>query len=440
MADELARINLLTDLRANIEASTEDGTPGIATDYSHRLGWLSGGSFRWGAMRDTDERFASVTVSNAVSGLLKTDGLKKIVSSDIFSEVAGLGYASNLSVSDLTSGFYPLAGTSGRLANGSLSEDAASVKSAKPLTLNGATRPEWSLWDAPIQLSSLAAIYTITGTGGQVGFARNFYINSIGEKIAIVSGTGVGYPSQFHVDDNGRLRFYASQTNPVAGSPVTDVNLRLEVNRFGGLGLYGVSAPTSRPTISGQRTATATLAALYQALGATGLILDATTETSVTREAIIQPLPITNSAPGVVTVVSGGMKSFGFDGNTVTEELFYHCDVQHDYIAGGDLLFHVHWMPATASGGDAKSHIEYQWVEAGATWPAPSTLTGTTAAGATAWADKRTDFTIPGTGHTYNSRLMVRLFRNPVDAADTYTGDAVLSSVGMHYQADPGQP
>ena len=308
MADELARINLLTDLRANIEASTEDGTPGIATDYSHRLGWLSGGSFRWGAMRDTDERFASVTVSNAVSGLLKTDGTKKVVSSDVFSEIGGSGY------------------------------------------VNG-----------PLDVS-------------------------------------------------------------------------------GGLGIWGINPPATQPEITGQRTATATLAALYQAIAACGIILDSTTGSSVTREAIIQPLPITNSAPGTVTVVSGGMKSFGFDGNTVTEELFYHLDVQHDYIAAGDMIFHVHWMPATATGGDVKWQIEYQWVEAGATWPAPSTLTGTTAAGTTAWADKRTDITIPGTGHTYNSRLMVRLFRNPTDAADTYTGDAVLSSVGMHYQADPGQP
>jgi len=162
--------------------------------------------------------------------------------------------------------------------------------------------------------------------------------------------------------------------------------------------------------------------------------------TPVTREAIMQSLPITNSAPGVVTVVGGGMKSFGFDGGTTTEELFYHVDVQHDYKAGTDMVFHVHWTPATATGGDVKWQIEYQWVEGGAVWPTPSTSTSTAAAGTTAWADKRADFTLSGTGHTYNSRLLFRLFRAPTDAADTYTGDAVLTSVGMHYQADIGQP
>ena len=207
-----------------------------------------------------------------------------------------------------------------------------------------------------------------------------------------------------------------------------------------GLSAWGVTAPATRPEITGSRLGSTAIEGLYDALDKCGLILDSTATSSVTREAIIQPLPITNAAPGAVTVVSGGMKSFGFDGGASTEELFYHCDVQHDYIAGGDMVFHVHWMPATATGGDVKWQIEYQWVEAGATWPAPTTLTGTTAAGTTAWSDKRTDITIPGVGKTYNSRLMVRLFRNPADAADTYAGDAVLSSVGMHYQADPGQP
>ena len=425
MSNLPGRYKFLIDLMASFAAKQYSGLPGIIQDMGYRFAWYAGGLWRWAAPGDADGNVKATAVY--VSNTERITPLGKV-------------FATDIEVSSLTSGKYALAGADGLLGDGALSEDATSVKSVKPLALNGATRPAWALWDAPIQLSGLAAIYTITGSGGQVGFARNFYVNSAGEKRAIVSGSGVGYPSQFHIDDNGRIRFYASQTNPVAGAAVADMNLRFEVNRFGGVGFFGVAAPATRPTISGQRLGSPAIAALYQALGLTGLILDATTRTSVQREAIIQPLPITNAAPGVVTVVSGGMKSFGFDGGASTEELFYHCDVQHDYIAGGDMIFHVHWMPATATGGDVKWQIEYQWVEAGATWPAPTTLAGTTAAGTTAWADKRTDFTIPGAGHTYNSRIMVRLFRNPVDAADTYAGDAVLSSVGMHYQADPGQP
>ncbi len=215
------------------------------------------------------------------------------------------------------------------------------------------------------------------------------------------------------------------------------VNGRLAVNE--GATMWNAPTMSAQPLLTGGRGASVTMQNLFAVLAQYGLIGDLTTTTNLVREAIIQPLPITNSAPDVVNVVDANMKSFGFDGNTTTEELFYHCDTQHDYLAGGDMLFHVHWMPATATGGNVRWQIHYQWVEAGGVFPAASLLGTTTAAGTTAWADKVTSFTIPGTGHTYNSRLMIRLFRDPTDALDTYTGDAVLSSVGMHYAADPGQ-
>ncbi len=426
MANIPGRYKFLTDLFAAFTAKQYSGLPGIIQDKAYKLAWYAGGLWRWAAPGDADGNVKATAVY--VSDTERISALGKV-------------FATDVEVSSMTSGKYALAGANGLLGSGALSEDATSVKSAKPLTLNGATRPAWGPLALVTHLggTSVTGRLSFDGVGSYVFLSANWYFDGTNHK-AIQTSAVNQFPSAIFITDLGALTFANSLTFPTANATITDFANKFQVSRIGAPGFYGVIPPTSRPTISGQRTATATLAALYQALGATGLILDATTGTSVTREAIIQPLPITNSAPGVVTVVSGGMKSFGFDGNTVTEELFYHCDVQHDYIAAGDMIFHVHWMPATATGGDVKWQIEYQWVEAGATWPAPSTLTGTTAAGTTAWADKRTDFTIPGAGHTYNSRLMIRLFRNPTDAADTYTGDAVLSSVGMHYQADPGQP
>ncbi len=161
---------------------------------------------------------------------------------------------------------------------------------------------------------------------------------------------------------------------------------------------------------------------------------------NVQRELVIQPLPITNAAPTVVNVVDANMKSFGFDGATQVEELYYHIDVQHDYVPGTDVGFHAHWMPATAAGGNVRFQVYYQWVEGGGTFPAATLVApAAVAAGTTAWADKRTDFVLSGAGHTYNSRIMIRLFRDPTDGTDTYGGDAVLSSVGAHYTANPAQ-
>lgn len=161
---------------------------------------------------------------------------------------------------------------------------------------------------------------------------------------------------------------------------------------------------------------------------------------SVTREMVIQTLPLTNAAPDEVNVVDANMKSYGFDGATQIEELYYHIDLQHDYVAGTDLIWHIHWVPSTAGGGNVKFQIYYQWVEAGGVFPAATlSAPAAVAAGTTAWADKRTDFTLSGSGHTYNSRLLVKVFRDPTDAADTYAGDAVLTSMGCHYTALPTQ-
>jgi hypothetical protein len=59
-------------------------------------------------------------------------------------------------------------------------------------------------------------------------------------------------------------------------------------------------------------------------------------------------------------------------------------------------------------------------------------------AGRVAWADKRSKVTVSGSGHTYNSRILLRLYRTPT-GDDTYPGDAALSSVGVHYSANPLQ-
>jgi hypothetical protein len=200
-------------------------------------------------------------------------------------------------------------------------------------------------------------------------------------------------------------------------------------------GIQDATVTAGQPMVAGAsgRYQTQDAATFRATIGAAGA------SNTVTREMIIQPLPITNSDPDVVTFVSGSMRSFGFDGGTLEEELFYHVDLQHDYIAGTDIVLHVHWAPATNSGGDVVFRWDYQWTEAGGTWGAPTaTACAAVAAGATAWADKRSEVTISGAGHTYNSCLLLRLYRTPT-GTDTYAGDAVLSSVGVHYSANPLQ-
>lgn len=202
-------------------------------------------------------------------------------------------------------------------------------------------------------------------------------------------------------------------------------------------GIQDATVTAGQPMVAGTsgRYQTQDAATFRTTIGAAG------TSNVVTREMIIQPLPITNAAPGVVTVgPSGSIKSFGFDGVTQVEELFYHVDLQHDYIPGTNIIPHVHWMPSTNAAGNVVWQWDYQWVETGGTFGAPTNDPCTAvAAGGTAWVDKRSEVTISGAGKTYNSRLLLRLFRDPANAGDTYGDDAVLSSVGVHYSANPLQ-
>lgn len=200
-------------------------------------------------------------------------------------------------------------------------------------------------------------------------------------------------------------------------------------------GIQDATVTAGQPMVAGTsgRYQTQDAATFRTTIGAAG------TSNVVTREMIIQPLPITNSDPDVVTFVSGSMLSFGFDGGVAEEELFYHVDLQHDYIAGTDIILHVHWAPSTTATGDVIFRWDYQWTESGGTWGAPTAVAcPAVAAGGVAWSDKRSEVTVSGSGHTYNSRMLLRLYRTPT-GSDTYADDAVLSSVGVHYSANPIQ-
>lgn len=161
---------------------------------------------------------------------------------------------------------------------------------------------------------------------------------------------------------------------------------------------------------------------------------------TVTRELMIQSLPITNAAPDVITLgPSGSMKTFGFDGGTQTEELFYYIDNQHDYVAGGSFIPHVHWFQASNGTGTVVMSFDIQIVDAGGPVVAPvaNDCPAVTVNG-TAWAaEQRSEVTVSGVGHTFNSRIMLRLYRDP--SKDTFTGDVALTAIGVQYTADPLQ-
>lgn len=144
------------------------------------------------------------------------------------------------------------------------------------------------------------------------------------------------------------------------------------------------------------------------------------------------------SAPDSISILgSGGIKGLGFDGNATTERVHGSAEILHGYLEGSDIYFHVHWMPTTANAGNVKWQLEYSWQLVNGTFANPTTITATDSASGTPWHHQRAEFAaIDGTGKEINSALVFSLFRDPTDGADTYTDDAALIQVGIHYQID----
>lgn len=142
------------------------------------------------------------------------------------------------------------------------------------------------------------------------------------------------------------------------------------------------------------------------------------------------------SAPDRIDWRGGTIETRGFNGTNIVEQLFWGSEVQHDYVAGSDIIVHVHWAPVNGNTGDVKWLVDYTVEEDGLV--KSGTLSAVAATPGIAWQEQRTNVgTIDGTGMTFGDQIGFRLYRDPSDAEDTYGSDAAISfTVGFHYQVN----
>jgi hypothetical protein len=145
------------------------------------------------------------------------------------------------------------------------------------------------------------------------------------------------------------------------------------------------------------------------------------------------------SAPEQVSILfSGNLQGLAFDGVNLAEQLYGGGEVLHGYKEGTAIYPHVHWMPTVnSSRGDITWFLEYSWANINSTYTAPVTLNVTQSVSSDAWYSMCADFpAIDGVGYEIGSHLIFRLYRDPTVETDTYEHDAVLLSVGVHYQVN----
>lgn len=144
------------------------------------------------------------------------------------------------------------------------------------------------------------------------------------------------------------------------------------------------------------------------------------------------------AAPDLVSLFgAGGIKGLAFDGVNTLEELHGGVEALHGWKEGTDIVPHVHWMPTTTDAGSVRWYFEYNWANRDGLYGAVTTIDIVDPSDGVAWKHQQTDLpTVSGIGFTIGSHLIFRIYRNPTAANDDYEHDAVLLSLGVHYQRD----
>ena len=161
----------------------------------------------------------------------------------------------------------------------------------------------------------------------------------------------------------------------------------------------------------------------------------------------------TGAADPALTIYRGSNRQFQFS-NAITNEVFLEIHLPHDYVMGSDVYLHTHWSQiAVDSGGPAGVPGNVKWSfdllyakghNQGA-FSAPITAFVTQTASGTQYqhmiAEVQISSSTPSATQLSSSTLepdgvlLVRVWRNPNDAADTLNQAPFLHFADLHYQS-----
>ena len=158
----------------------------------------------------------------------------------------------------------------------------------------------------------------------------------------------------------------------------------------------------------------------------------------VYRDQFVDGLSLKGGAadPPTFAAFSGGVWANRFD-NGATMASHATIELQHDYVDGSDMELHIHWSPSTTNTGNVRWGCEYTFANMDATFPATTTVTAVSAGGGIVNRHQYlTLATISGIGLTKGAVMAFRIYREGAHAADTFTGNAFLHRIALHYAVD----
>lgn len=141
------------------------------------------------------------------------------------------------------------------------------------------------------------------------------------------------------------------------------------------------------------------------------------------------------------TAFLGNISAYSFSA-TAMKEIWYQFHINHDYYRGTPIYPHVHWSTAGTNTGVVRWGFEYTYAKGHqqAAFPATTTIYVNQAAQGTAHyhmiAEVADADAIDLAAMEVDGLLLMRIFRDAANVADTCTDAAFLLTVDLHYQAD----
>ena len=156
------------------------------------------------------------------------------------------------------------------------------------------------------------------------------------------------------------------------------------------------------------------------------------------------------AAPGFVAYNSTTIFQYQYS-NGATQEMWIEFHMLHDYVPGSDVFIHAHWSQVEIdTGGPAgvpgdckwsfdalysKGHQQQAFPAAVTTVSATQTASGTVRQHMIAEVQLSSSGAIGVNALEVDGIILVRVWRNPADAADTLNKAPFLHFVDLHYQS-----
>jgi hypothetical protein len=138
-----------------------------------------------------------------------------------------------------------------------------------------------------------------------------------------------------------------------------------------------------------------------------------------------------------IGVFIGGVETLLFDPDA-DESVMVLAQMSHGWKIGTSITPHVHWSPATTDAGTVRWGLEYTIADAGGVFGATDTIYVEQASDTTIGKHQKAFFSqIDMSAFTgLSCMILMRLFRDANNVADTLPVDVPLLEFDIHYQRD----